>query len=59
MYSRKLDVFHYRRNECVLSVAYSVGFTNYSNFYRLYKKYMGITPLEFKQQMATATRKDI
>ncbi len=30
--------------------AYSVGFHNYSNFFRLYKKYMGITPTEFKQQ---------
>jgi len=32
--------------------AYRVGFSNYSNFFRLYKKYMGLTPLEFKQQHA-------
>ena len=38
------------------TAAYSVGFTNYSNFYRLYKKYMGLTPLEFKQQMGNAVR---
>ena len=31
-------------------VAYQVGFNNYSNFFRLYKKYMGITPLEYKRQ---------
>lgn len=30
--------------------AYSVGFKNYSNFFRLYKKYMGISPTEFKKQ---------
>ena len=35
--------------------AYRVGFTNYSNFFRLYKKYMGLTPLEFKQH-AYSTR---
>lgn len=27
------------------------GFQNYSNFYRLYKKYMDITPMQFKQQI--------
>lgn len=28
------------------------GFNNYSNFYRLYKKHMKITPLEYKQKDA-------
>lgn len=28
------------------------GFNNYSNFFRLYKKHMGITPIEFKKQNA-------
>lgn len=27
-----------------------VGFHNYSNFYRLYKKHMGITPTQYKQK---------
>lgn len=27
-----------------------VGFHNYSNFYRLYKKHMGITPAQYKQK---------
>lgn len=30
---------------------YKVGFQNYSNFFRLYKKYMRMTPLEFKQKV--------
>jgi len=31
-------------------IAYSVGFHNYSNFFRLYKKHMGMTPMEYKRQ---------
>ncbi len=31
-------------------LAYKVGFNNYSNFFRLYKKHMGITPMEYKRQ---------
>ncbi len=31
------------------------GFYNYSNFFRLYKKHMGITPMEFKKQNAKST----
>ena len=30
--------------------SYRAGFRNYSNFFRLYKKHMGITPMEFKKQ---------
>lgn len=29
--------------------SYQVGFHNYSNFYRQYKKYMGMTPTEYKR----------
>ncbi len=38
-------------NTSVEEAAYSVGFKNYSNFYRLYKKNMGTSPLEFKRQL--------
>lgn len=34
----------------VEELAYKVGFKNYSNFFRLYKKHMGVTPIEFKRQ---------
>jgi AraC-like DNA-binding protein len=40
-----------KENTALEEAAYQVGFPNYSNFYRLYKKNMGITPLEFKQQL--------
>ena len=30
---------------------YEVGFQNYSNFFRLYKKHMGITPMQYKKQL--------
>ena len=29
----------------------TAGFNNYSNFFRLYKKHMGITPMEYKRQL--------
>ena len=31
-----------------------VGFNNYSNFYRLYKKHFKITPQQFKEQLKSA-----
>lgn len=37
-------------NNSIEKSAYDVGFENYSNFFRLYKKHMGITPMEFKKQ---------
>ena len=40
-----------KENTALDEAAYQVGFSNYSNFYRLYKKNMGITPLEFKLQL--------
>lgn len=30
---------------------YQVGFQNYSNFFRLYKKHMGLTPAQYKKQL--------
>ena len=42
-------------NLSLQEAAFRVGFKNYSNFFRLYKKNTGITPLEFKQQFE-ATR---
>ncbi len=37
-----------RSGKTVKDACFSSGFQNYSNFYRLYKKYFGITPSEFK-----------
>lgn len=39
------------KNHCPLEEASrQVGFHNYSNFYRLYKKYMNLTPMQFKKE---------
>lgn len=35
---------------------YKAGFRNYSNFFRLYKKHMNMTPLEFKKSGKTKLR---
>lgn len=40
-----------RANHTVKEACFKVGFNNYSNFYRLYKKHFKITPLEFKEQL--------
>lgn len=40
-----------RANYTVKEACYSVGFHNYSNFYRLYKKHLNITPQQFKGQL--------
>ena len=42
-----------RANHTVKEACFKVGFNNYSNFYRLYKKHFKITPLEFKEQLKT------
>lgn len=49
---RRLHLFNnlLRQNRSIEDACYSVGFQNYSNFFRLYKKYMGMTPTEFKHQ---------
>lgn len=39
------------RSGCSIEQAcWNSGFQNYSNFFRLYKKHMGITPTQFKKQ---------
>ena len=35
---------------------YKVGFQNYSNFYRLYKKHMGVSPSQLKKETKTSFR---
>lgn len=40
-----------RKNHSIEEASYQVGFQNYSNFFRLYKKHMGITPIQFKKQL--------
>lgn len=40
------------RNRCTAEEAcYRSGFQNYANFFRLYKKHMGITPTQYKKQL--------
>jgi AraC-like DNA-binding protein len=40
-----------RAKYTVKEACFMVGFNNYSNFYRLYKKHFKITPQEFKEQL--------
>lgn len=40
-----------RENNSIEEACFKSGFNNYSNFYRLYKKHTGITPMEFKRQL--------
>ena len=48
--SRRIYLFNYliKDSNSTEETAYKAGFRNYSNFYRLYKKYMLMTPTEFK-----------
>lgn len=50
---RRIHMFNYliKDSNSIEDTAYRVGFKNYSNFYRLYKKYMGMTPIEFKKSL--------
>lgn len=50
---KRLLVFNdeVRKGVRLEDAAYNAGFTNYSNFYRLYKKHMNITPKEFKDTL--------
>lgn len=41
-----------RKGHCIKEAYLSVGFKNYSNFYRLYKKHMKISPQEFKNLLS-------
>ena len=40
-----------RRGDPATEACFAAGFKNYSNFFRLYKKYTGMTPLEFKNSI--------
>lgn len=40
-----------RSKHTVQEACHLVGFHNYSNFYRLYKKHLNITPQQFKEQL--------
>lgn len=40
-----------RAKHTIKEACFLVGFHNYSNFYRLYKKHLKITPQEFKEQL--------
>lgn len=42
-----------RGGSSVKEASFAVGFSNYSNFYRLYKKHFKITPQQFKEQIKT------
>ena len=50
---RRIYLFNYliESGHSLEETAYTVGFRNYSNFYRLYKKYMLMTPNEFKKSL--------
>ena len=41
-----------RKGHSVADACYSVGFHNYSNFFRLYKKHTGLSPQQFKQSLS-------
>lgn len=49
---RRLHAFNtlVQAGHSIEDACWNVGFQNYSNFFRLYKKHMGMTPLQFKQQ---------
>lgn len=40
-----------RKNESIENACFAVGFQNYSNFYRLYKKHMHMTPMQYKKSL--------
>ena len=48
--TRRLYLFNdlIRQKHSIRQASFRVGFNNYSNFFRLYKKHFGITPQEFK-----------
>ncbi len=50
---RRIYLFNHliKDSNSLEETAYRVGFKNYSNFYRLYKKYMLMTPIEFKKSL--------
>ena len=50
---RRLNAFDelVRQGTPLEEACYQVGFQNYSNFFRLYKKHTGMTPMQFKKQL--------
>lgn len=50
---RRIYMYNFliKDSDSIEETAYKVGFKNYSNFYRLYKKYMNMTPTEFKKSL--------
>lgn len=48
--TRRLYLFNdlIRQKQSIRQASFAVGFNNYSNFFRLYKKHFGITPQQFK-----------
>lgn len=50
---RRIHAFNdlLRKGVSIEEAAYQVGFQNYSNFFRLYKKHTGLTPMQFKKQL--------
>ena len=50
---RRIYLFNYliKDSNSVEETAYKAGFKNYSNFYRLYKKHMLMSPNEFKKSL--------
>lgn len=50
---RRIHAFNdlLRKGLPIEEAAYQVGFQNYSNFFRLYKKHTGMTPMQFKKQL--------
>lgn len=42
-----------RNGHSIEDASWQAGFANYSNFFRLYKKHTGMTPIQFKKQLRT------
>ncbi|MBQ6937652.1 MAG: helix-turn-helix transcriptional regulator [Clostridia bacterium] len=55
---RRLQLFNslIREGGAIEATCYKVGFRNYSNFFRLYKKHMKMTPTEFKAQIKSGKK---
>ena len=51
---RRIYLFNYliKNSSSVEETCFKAGFKNYSNFFRLYKKHMNMTPTEFKKQLS-------
>ncbi len=55
---RRIQLFNtlIKENDSIEDTCYEVGFQNYSNFFRLYKKYMKMTPSQFKRQIKSGEK---